>query len=66
MKGLSLSKPIAFIDLETTGLNTQRDRIVDISVIKIYPDGHEESLTSMINPCIPIPIEATNLTSPLR
>src|SRR3989344_2146079 len=61
MTGLSLTKPIVFIDVETTGLNTQQDRIVDICAIKIHPDGREESLSSLINPTIPIPIEATGI-----
>jgi len=61
MTNLQLTRPVAFIDVETTGLNTQQDRIVDISVIKIHPDGREETLNSMINPGIPIPIEATQI-----
>lgn len=61
MTNLHLAKPIAFIDVETTGLNTQQDRIVDICITKIYPDGKEESLSSLINPCMPIPIESTQI-----
>lgn len=58
---LSLQRPIAFIDIETTGLNKQQDRIVDICIIKIHPDGTEEMLNSVINPNIPIPIGATQV-----
>lgn len=61
MTNLHLTKPIAFIDIETTGLNTQQDRIVDICIIKIHPNGTEEMLNSVINPNIPIPIESTQI-----
>ena len=61
MTSLQLTRPIAFIDIETTGLNTQQDRIVEICVIKIHPDGAEETLNSVINPNIPIPIESTQI-----
>jgi DNA polymerase-3 subunit epsilon len=61
MTSLQLTKPIAFIDVETTGLNTQQDRIVDICAIKIHPNGTEETLKSVINPGIPIPIESTQI-----
>lgn len=61
MTNLQLTRPIAFIDIETTGLNTQQDRIVDICIIKIHPDGTEEMLNSVINPSIPIPIESTQI-----
>lgn len=61
MSKLNLTRPLAFIDVETTGLNTQQDRIVDICVTKIHPDGREETLNSYINPTIPIPIESTQI-----
>jgi len=61
MTNLHLIRPIAFIDIETTGLNTQQDRIVDICIIKIHPNGTEETLNSTINPNIPIPIESTQI-----
>jgi len=61
MKGLELVRPLAVIDLETTGLNKQTDRIVDICIIKILQDGQEEILKSLINPTIPIPLESTNI-----
>ncbi|MDR0565533.1 MAG: 3'-5' exonuclease [Prevotellaceae bacterium] len=56
---LQLSHPIAIFDLETTGIDVARDRIVEISVIKVLPDGGEEVKTRRINPTIPIPAEAT-------
>lgn len=47
-----------FLDLETTGLNPWSDRIVEITLLKLYPDGHEEFITDLVNPEIPIPEEA--------
>ena len=58
MKNLKLDRPLVFLDLETTGLNTSRDRIVDITLLKIHPDGREESKTRLINPEMPIPEDA--------
>jgi len=52
---LKLRRPLAFIDLETTGINVSADRIVEISVLKLNPNGNEEWLTTRINPEIPIP-----------
>lgn len=56
---LNLKKPIIFFDLETTGVNITRDRIVEISLIKVMPNGNEEVKTRRINPEMPIPAEAT-------
>jgi len=56
---LNLTKPLAVFDLETTGTNVGTDRIVEISIIKIHPDGREETLTRRVNPGIPIPREVT-------
>lgn len=56
---LKLDKPIVFFDLETTGTNITDDRIVELSYIKVYPDGSEENRTLRINPGRPIPPEAT-------
>jgi len=56
---LKLTKPIVFFDIETTGLNIATDRIVEISMLKVFPDGKEESVTMRINPIIPISEEAT-------
>ncbi|MCH5319944.1 MAG: 3'-5' exonuclease [Paramuribaculum sp.] len=56
---LKLSKPIIFFDLETTGTNITQDRIVEISILKITPDGSEIEKTRRINPEMPIPADAT-------
>ena len=56
---LNLANPLVFFDLETTGINIAKDRIVEISVLKVYPNGKEEQKTMRVNPEIPIPAEAT-------
>lgn len=56
---LNLKNPIIFFDLETTGVNITQDKIVEISYIKVYPNGEEEEKTIRINPGRPIPAEAT-------
>ena len=56
---LNLTRPICFFDLETTGMNVAKDRIVEISVLKVHPDGTEEKFTWLVNPTIPIPAETT-------
>lgn len=56
---LNLTKPICFFDLETTGINISKDRIVEISILKVFPDGKEERYTRVVNPTIPIPAEVT-------
>ncbi|MGG5485423.1 exonuclease domain-containing protein [Gaetbulibacter sp. PBL-D1] len=58
---LNLTKPICFFDLETTGINISSDRIVEISILKVYPDGKEETYTKRVNPTIPIPPEVTKV-----
>lgn len=58
---LKISKPICFFDLETTGLNISSDRIVEISILKIFPNGNKESKTWLVNPEILIPLEASNI-----
>ena len=59
MENIQLNKPLVFIDLETTGIETLIDRIVEFSALKINPDNSEESMTLRINPQISIPPEAT-------
>ncbi len=54
---LKLKKPIVFFDLETTGVNIANDRIVEISILKIYPNGNKESKTWLVNPEMEIPKE---------
>ncbi len=58
---LNLSKPIAFFDLETTGIRVATDKIVEIAIIKINPDGTNETKTDRINPGIPIPEEVSEI-----
>lgn len=58
---LKLNRPIACIDLETTGTNISHDRIVEISIVKVFPDGKKEIKTRRINPCIPIPVMASEI-----
>jgi DNA polymerase-3 subunit epsilon len=56
---LNLKNPLIFFDLETTGIDVAADRIVEISYLKIYPNGEEESKTIRVNPTIPIPAKVT-------
>ena len=64
---LNLKKPLAFFDLETTGTDVGRDRIVEIAIIKVMPDGQINTMPSgnagetrlLINPTIPIPVESS-------
>jgi DNA polymerase-3 subunit epsilon len=56
---LKLTRPICFFDLETTGIDVARDRIVEISIFKVFPNGTTESKTWLVNPTIPIPPQST-------
>ena len=56
---MKLEKPILFFDLETTGVNIGSDRIVEISILKIYPNGNKESKTWLVNPEIEIPAKVS-------
>lgn len=58
---LNLSKPICFFDLETTGINVASDRIVEISILKVFPNGNKESYTWRVNPQMPIPKQASDI-----
>ena len=58
---LNLKKPIIFFDLETTGVNISHDRIIELSYIKVYPNGTEEEKSMRINPEMSIPAESTAL-----
>ena len=55
---LNLTRPLCFFDLETTGTNVAKDRIVEISILKVYPNGNRESRTWLVNPEMRIPKEA--------
>lgn len=56
---LKLDRPVMFFDLETTGTDIMHDRIVEISMIKVMPDGSDRQRTVRVNPGMPIPEEAT-------
>ena len=56
---LELKNPVVFFDLETTGMNIARDRIVEIAYLKVYPDQREEVKTYRVNPGMHIPAEIT-------
>jgi DNA polymerase-3 subunit epsilon len=58
---LNLTRPLAFFDLETTGTQVAEDRIVEISILKVHPDGREEVRTHLVNPTVPIPKGATEV-----
>ena len=58
---LNLKRPLAIFDLETTGIDFVKDRIVEVSIIRIEPDNSKEQKTLRINPTIPIPIESSQV-----
>jgi len=58
---LKLSRPIVFFDLETTGVNPSKDKIVEISILKVFPDSHEEVYTYRINPEMHIPEQSSSI-----
>jgi DNA polymerase-3 subunit epsilon len=58
---LKLHKPLAFFDLETTGVTVGADRIVEISILKLLPEGTKQTFTRRINPEIPIPEAASKV-----
>jgi len=58
-KRLRLERPLAFLDLETTGLSVENDRIVEIAIAKVLPSGDVLRFSSLVNPGIPIPAGAT-------
>ena len=59
LNGIITKKAYCIFDLETTGVAVAKDRIVEISVFKVYPNGNKESKTWLVNPTIPIPAETT-------
>jgi DNA polymerase-3 subunit epsilon len=61
MASLNLKKPIVFFDLETTGINIANDRIVEIAILKVHPNGNKESRTWLVNPEIEIPKEVSDI-----
>lgn len=61
MLNMNLERPLIFFDLETTGVNAATDRIVELSVVKIFPDGKRQIRTRRLNPQMPIPPGATEI-----
>lgn len=61
MQNLQLKRPLAFIDLETTGINIAKDKIIEIAVVKVMPDGSSQTKVKRINPGIPIPAASTEI-----
>ncbi len=58
---LQLSKPLATFDLEATGLTIGKDRIVEIAILKVMPDGSQEVFEKRVNPEMPIPVEVSEI-----
>jgi DNA polymerase-3 subunit epsilon len=58
---LNLTKPIVFFDLETTGVNIASDKIVEIAILKVFPNGNKESKTWLVNPEMEIPKESADI-----
>ena len=58
---IQLTKPLAFIDLETTGINLGTDRIVEIAIVKILIDGNRSIKRKLVNPQMPIPKQASHI-----
>lgn len=58
---LQLTRPVAFIDLETTGVNLSNDRIVEIAIVKLLPDGTRQTKRKLINPQMPIPASSSDI-----
>lgn len=58
---LQLQRPIAFIDLETTGINISSDKIVEIAIVKIAADGTKQVKRKLVNPQMPIPKSASDI-----
>ena len=58
--GIELHRPLCFFDLETTGVNVVSDRIVEIAILKLLPNGNKEGKTWLVNPGMPIPKGASD------
>jgi len=58
---LNLTRPVAFIDLETTGVNLSSDRIVEIAIIKVLPDGERQVKRKLLNPEMAIPKQSSDI-----
>jgi DNA polymerase III subunit epsilon len=62
MTKLTLKRPLACFDLETTGLQIGKDRIIEIAIVKLLPDGTKETFQSKVHPEMPIPLEISEIT----
>ena len=60
-QSIPLERPLAILDIESTGVAPHRDRIVELSILKMLPGGGSESRTWRVNPGIPIPVEVTEI-----
>ncbi|MBS1511497.1 MAG: 3'-5' exonuclease [Bacteroidetes bacterium] len=58
---LQLTRPIAFLDLETTGVSLSTDRIIEIAITKIQPDGSRQTKRKLVNPQMPIPAASSEV-----
>lgn len=58
---IQTDKPIAFFDIESTGVNIRADRIIDLTIIKVHPDGRRDTHNFRVNPGIPIPVEVSRI-----
>ena len=56
---IKLERPLAILDIEATGISPRADRIVELAILRIDPDGAEQLRTWLVNPTIPIPVETT-------
>lgn len=61
MKNLNLTRPLVVFDLETTGIDVERDKIVQLALIRVEPNGTRRTFESLVNPECPIPPEATKV-----
>lgn len=61
-RGMKLVNPLVVLDLETTGVWIEKDRIIEIAMIKVFPDGTRTNYSSYVNPGMPIPPEVTEVT----
>ena len=59
---MKLTKPLVVLDLETTGIWIEKDRIIEIGMVKVLTDGKKETYATRVNPCMPIPPVVTELT----
>ncbi len=61
MLPIQLPRPLAVFDIEATGVNPRTDRVVELAIIKLFPDGRRETHVMRCNPTIPIPAEASSI-----